>query len=157
MYLLVLGHAWHKIIRISWSDNKYSITQENNYRIWQNFHWLKFSPKANTLYWDKNFANRTNYLPGSSGWSSQVIGMCYAHALTITRAKINVSKFHCAKNSRKKISPLACIGEIGENFLLAKISVYIVPLSAMHRLGTDELTHACTCTPPPPMRQWQHW
>ena len=33
---------------------------------------------------------------------------------------------------------------------LAKISTYMVSLLAMHRLGTDELTHAHTCTPPSP-------
>ena len=40
----------------------------------------KFSPKAHTLYWDKNFdfANHTSYLPGSSGWSLQVVGI-YVH------------------------------------------------------------------------------
>ena len=61
-----------------------------------------------------------------------------------------VKIFTVQKNSQKKVLPLACIGEIGEVFLLAKISVHIVPLSAMHRLGTDELIHARTCTPPSP-------
>ena len=76
----------------------------------------------------------------------RICACAHDHVCKIQCVKI----FTVQKNSRKKISPLACIGEIGENFLLTKISVYIVPLSAMHRLGTDELTHARTCTPPSP-------
>ena len=49
------------------------------------------------------------------------LASCYAHVRT------NVSKFSLCKKIRgKKISPTACIGEFGENFLLAKISMYTV-------------------------------
>ena len=41
----------------------------------------------------------------------------YTCALTITRM---YQSFHCAKNSWKKNSPMACIGEIDENFLQVK-------------------------------------
>ena len=41
--------------------------------------------------------------------------------------------FTVQKNLPKKILPMACIGEIGENFLLAKISTYTVVVT-------------CTCT-----------
>ena len=46
------------------------------YRIRRNFHWLKISPMAHTLYCDKNlakfnFTERTSYPPGSGGWTDQ--------------------------------------------------------------------------------------
>ena len=75
------------------------------------------------MYWDKNFANRTSYLPGSCGWSSQ-IAMCICMCV---HDHANVSKFHCKKICGKKISPTACIGEISEIFLLGKVSAYTVP------------------------------
>ena len=61
----------------------------HNYRIQQNFRWLKFLSKAHTMYCDKNFvkfnfANRASYLPGSFVGGAQI---CYVHiyacALTI--------------------------------------------------------------------------
>ena len=73
------------------------------YRIRQNFCWLKFSPKAHTMYWDKNFTkfnftNCASYLPGSCGWSSQV-AMCNIYMY----ACMNVSKFSLCKKIHRKI------------------------------------------------------
>ena len=75
----------------------------------------KFSPKAHTLYWDKNFAkfnfaNHASYLPGNSEWSSGVIGMRYVHMRVCSRSRVhkfNVSKFSlckkiCEKNFRQR-------------------------------------------------------
>ena len=77
------------------------------YHIRQNFHWLKFSPKAHTLYWDKNFAkfnfaNCASYIidhidyvnvKRSCGWSSRV-AMCIC---VCTRDRTNVSKVSLCK------------------------------------------------------------
>ena len=96
------------------------------YCIRQNFCWPKFSPKAHTLYWDKNFAkfkfaNHVSYLPGNCGWNSRItMRIC----VCVRMCQI----FLCAKKFMKKFLPMACIGKIGENFLLAKISVYMVIL-----------------------------
>ena len=75
------------------------------------------------MYWDKsftkfNFANRASYRKLWVEFAS-----CYAQMHVCTRMCQN---FHCAKKFVKKFSPTACIGEIGENFLLAKISVFTV-------------------------------
>ena len=51
----------------------------------------------------------------------------YACMLTIAQMCQN---FHCAK----KFSPTACIGEIGEDFLLAKISVKWYALISQYAL-----------------------
>ena len=112
-------------------------TDHDDYRIRQNF------CQRLILYCDKNFAkfnftNCASYLPGSSELSSQVIAcmLCadacastHDHAHKIQCVKI----FTVQKNSRKKFSTTTCIGEIGENFLLAKfprmryfIMLYIV-------------------------------
>ena len=108
-------------------------TSSCSYHIRQNFRRLKFSPKAHTLYWDKNFtklnfANHASYLPGNSGWNSGVIGMRYVHLHVCSQSRVhkfNVSKFSLCKKIREKVFVNSiCIGEIGENFLLAKISTY---------------------------------
>ena len=77
------------------------------------------------MYWDKNFAkfnfaNYASYLPESCGWNSR-IAMCIC-ACTHECVKI----FTMQKKFTEKNLPTACIGEIGENFLLAKISAYTV-------------------------------
>ena len=83
-----------------------------NYTIYDKiFRWLKFSPKAHTMYWDKNFAkfnvaNRASYLPGSCEWSLRVA----MHKCAYTHDRLNVSKFSLCKK----------VVEIGENFLLVK-------------------------------------
>ena len=59
------------------------------------------------------------------GGAQKLLVCTYVRALMISH-KIQCVKFHCAKNSQKKFSSTACIGEIGENFLLAKISTYTV-------------------------------
>ena len=88
------------------------------------------------MYWDKNFIkfNFTNrVLPSRKLWVE--LASCYAqyaHVLTIVRMCQN---FHCAKKFVEKFSPVACIGEIGENFLLAKLSTYTVSISMCPRLG----------------------
>ena len=71
------------------------------YCIWQNFRWLKFSPKAHTMYWVKNFAkfnftNCTSYLLRSCGWSSWV-------AMRICACARMCQNFHCAKKFAEKI------------------------------------------------------
>ena len=49
---------------------------------------------------------------------------CYAHTCMYVHA--NVSNFHCAKKFAEKFLPMACIGKIGEIFLLVKIFAYMV-------------------------------
>ena len=70
-----------------------------------------------------DFANRTSYLPGSSGCSLQVVGI-YVHMHVCSRS--HAKFFTVQKKSRKKFSPTACINKIGENFVLVKISAYIL-------------------------------
>ena len=72
------------------------------YRIRQNFRWLKFLPKAHTMYWDKNFTNHASCLPGSCGFGFG--GKKFAE-------KIFTNSMHW-RNWQK--------------FLLAKISTYTV-------------------------------
>ena len=91
------------------------------YRIWQNFCWLKFSPKAHTMYWDKNFTkfnftNCASYLPGSCGWSSQV-AMCNIYVCAHKCVKI----FTVQKNSQKNFHQRHALAKLvkfspGENF-----------------------------------------
>ena len=81
------------------------------------------------MYWDKNFAkfnftNCVSYLPGSCGRSSRVAMRICACA----HDRENVSKFSLCRKFVEKFSPVACIGEIGENFLLAKLSTYMVSI-----------------------------
>ena len=105
------------------------------YHIRQNFHWLKFSPKAHTMYWDKNFnfANRAGYLPGSCGWSSRIA----MHICACTQDRVNVSNFSLYKKIRgKKFCQTACIGEIGKIFHIYGIT--IVQLYVLVGIDTEE-------------------
>ena len=104
--------------------------QKQKYHIRQNFHWLKFCQRFNhTLYWDKNFTKFNS--PIAQVTFQEVVGgarelLCaHVRALMITRMCQN---FHYAKKSWEKFSPTACSGKIGKNFLLAKISTYMVCL-----------------------------
>ena len=75
--------------------------------------WLRFSPKAHTVYWDKNFANGASYLPGSCGWSSQVARRICA----CTHDRANMSKFSlCEKNSRKKFHQWHLLAKLAKIF-----------------------------------------
>ena len=63
---------------------------------------------------------------------------CYAHMHVHSRLRMQIQsqKFHCAKKFVDKIFANACIGEIGENFLLVKISTYTVnPLSNLYSIN----------------------
>ena len=67
------------------------------------FSLVKISPKAHTMYWDKNFtkfnlANCTSYLVGSCGWSLQVV----MHICVCTHNRVNVSKLSLCKNICRK-------------------------------------------------------
>ena len=55
----------------------------------------------------------------------EVVGGARELLCAFAHAHANVSKFSLCKKSQKN-SPTACIGEIGENFLLAKIPTYTV-------------------------------
>ena len=121
------------------------------YHIRQNFRWLKFRQRLIQCIGTKispnlilPIARVTMYLPGSCGLSSWV-AMCICEC---AHDRTNVPKFSlCKKNLRKKISPTACIGKIGENFLLAKISTYMYVYIIMTLyVANDFLKITCTYT-----------
>ena len=95
------------------------------------------------MYWDKNFAkfnfaNRTSYLPGSCGWSSQIamyICMCaHDHA--------NVSKFHCKKICGKKFRQQHALAKLAKFFSWGKfLRIRYLVLTLVY--GTSELLESC--------------
>ena len=119
------------------------------YRIQQNFCRLKFSLKAHTLYWDKNFANHANYLPGSSGWSSQVIGMricACAHDL----AQNSVCQISLCKKFTEKIF-VNCMHwwnwrkfSPGENFHIYGITICVHVI--IMNMNKSPSLQRCTCS-----------
>ena len=64
------------------------------------------------------------YLPGRVVDGAHELLCTYVCASTIARECVEI--FTAQKTSQKKFLPMECIGEIGENFLLAKISTYTV-------------------------------
>ena len=94
------------------------------------FCWLKFSPKAHTLYiGTKILLNLISPITQVTfqevvGGTRKLLVCVYAHVLTITCAKFI-------------FLPTTCIGKIGENFLLAKISTYTVILCTYVSSPTD--------------------
>ena len=96
------------------------------YRTRQNFRWLKFSPKAHAMYWDKNFTkfnftNHVSYFPGSCGWSSRV-AMCIHVCMRARMCQI----FTVQKNSQKNFRQWHALAKLVKNFLLVKIFTCMV-------------------------------
>ena len=75
------------------------------YRICENFHWLKFSPSPATFV--------------------LFCGKFFTHAVKVAISSMQ-SLTQDKKNLRVKFLPMRAGGEIGENFLLVKISTYMV-------------------------------
>ena len=98
------------------------------------------------MYWDKNFAkfnfaNRTSYLPGSCGWSSQ-IAMCicaYACALTIMQMCQN---FTAKKFVEKKFRQQHALAKLAKFFSWGKFPrIRYLVLTLVY--GTSELLESC--------------
>ena len=95
------------------------------------------------MYWDKNFAkfnfaNRTSYLPGSCGWSSQ-IAMC---TCMCAHDHANVSKFHCKKICRKKFRQQHALAKLAKFFSWGKFPhIRYLVLTLVY--GTSELLESC--------------